>query len=184
VAYKSSVPSLSLGATAWGEAPPDPLAEPALYDGVLSRRVVAYLVDVTLIAFLYICASLVFGLAGILTFGALTPLGIVVLAVLPVGYHTIFLGRQGATPGMRLFDLELRAWTGRPPDYSQAERQPHGLADPAGRAVHRAPAHLARPSGRHGHGPPRPPERHRHAQLIPTVPGRRRDLYQPYRHLV
>lgn len=120
MAYKSSLPSLSLGAAAWGEAPPDPLAEPALYDGVLSRRVVAYLVDVTLIAVLYVCASLVFGLAGILTFGALTPLGIVVLAVLPVGYHTIFLGRQGATPGMRLFDLELRAWTGRPPDYSQA----------------------------------------------------------------
>ena len=65
-------------------------------------------------------AALVFGLAGILTFGALTPLGIIVLAVLPVGYHTIFLGRQGATPGMRLFDLELRAWTGRPPDYAQA----------------------------------------------------------------
>ena len=120
VAYKSSLPSLSLGAAAWGEAPPDPLAEPALYDGVLSRRVAAYLVDMTLIAVLYVCAALVFGLAGILTFGALTPLGIIVLAVLPVGYHTIFLGRQGATPGMRLFDLELRAWTGRPPDYSQA----------------------------------------------------------------
>jgi uncharacterized RDD family membrane protein YckC len=125
VAHKSGLPSLRPGHTTWGEpawteAPPDPLAEPALYDGILSRRVVAYIVDVALIAILSLCVWLVFGVAGILTFGALTPFGIVVLAVLPVGYHTTFLGRQGATPGMRLFDLEMRAWTGRPPDYSQA----------------------------------------------------------------
>jgi uncharacterized RDD family membrane protein YckC len=122
---KSGLPSLRLGRTtwdetAWSEAPPDALTEPALYDGVLWRRPVAYLVDVTLIGILSLCAWLVFGLAGILSFGALTPLGIAVLAVLPVGYHTAFLGRQGATPGMQLFDLELRSWTGRPPDYFQA----------------------------------------------------------------
>ncbi len=117
---KSSLPGLHLGYTAWTDAPPHPLDAPALFDGVLWRRVVAYLLDVTLIALLSLGAWLVFGLAGVLTFGALTQLGIVVLAVLPVGYHTVFLGRQGATPGMRLFDLELRAWTGRPPDYSQA----------------------------------------------------------------
>ena len=121
---KSGIPSLSLGPTArgqgaWGEAPPDPLAEPALYDGILPRRVVAFIVDLTLIAVLAICLWLVFGVAGILTFGALTPLGMVVLAILPVAYHTFFLGRDGATPGMRVFDLELRSWTGRLPDYSQ-----------------------------------------------------------------
>jgi uncharacterized RDD family membrane protein YckC len=125
VADKSNLPSLRLGNSswdhsAWTDAPPDPLDEPALFDGVLWRRVVAYLLDVTLIAMLSLGAWLVFVLVGILTFGALTPLGIVVLAVLPVGYHTVFLGRHGATPAMRLFDLQLRSWTGRPPDYSQA----------------------------------------------------------------
>ena len=86
LAYKNGLPAGRAGPAAWGEAawtdvPPDPLAEPALYDGVLWRRAAAYLVDVALIAVLSLCAWLVFGLAGILTLGALTPLGVVILAV-------------------------------------------------------------------------------------------------------
>ncbi len=121
----SGLPSLRLGPgnsdhAAWDRAPPDSLAEPDLYDGVLPRRAIAYVLDLTLILGLWIALSMVFGVAGILTFGALTPLGLVVLAVLPVGYHTFFIGRDGATPGMRVFDLEVRSWTGRRPDYTQA----------------------------------------------------------------
>ena len=121
----SGLPSLRLGQgnsghAAWDRAPPDPLAEPDLYDGVLPRRAIAYVLDLALIFGLWMALSMVFGVAGILTFGALTPLGLVVLAVLPVGYHTFFIGRDGATPGMRVFDLEVRSWTGRPPDTSQA----------------------------------------------------------------
>ncbi len=108
------------GHAAWDQAPPDRFAEPDLYDGVLSRRVTAYVLDLVLIFGLWVALSMVFGVAGILTFGALTPLGLVVLAILPVGYHTFFIGRGGATPGMRVFDLEVRSWTGRSPDYSQA----------------------------------------------------------------
>ena len=119
------LPSLSLGSedrgyAAWDQAPPDPLAEPDLYDGVLPRRFTAYVLDLVLIFVLWIVLSMAFGVVGVLTFGALTPLGLIVLAVLPVGYHTIFIGRGGATPGMRIFDLEVRAWTGRSPDISQA----------------------------------------------------------------
>ena len=121
----SRLPGLGLGHrtgdhAAWDQTPPDRLAEPDLYDGVLSRRVTAYILDLVLIFGLWIALSLVFGVVGILTFGALTPLGLVVLAILPVGYHTFFIGRGGATPGMRFFDLEVRSWTGWPPDYSQA----------------------------------------------------------------
>ncbi len=119
------LPSLRLGRgnwghAAWDEAPPDPLTEPDLYDSVLPRRAVAYVLDLVLIAALTVGLWLVFGIAGILTFGVLTPLGLVVLAVLPVGYHTLFIGRDGATPGMRVFDLEVRSWTGRQADYAQA----------------------------------------------------------------
>ncbi len=121
----SSLPSLRLGPgtrnhTAWDQAPPDPLADPDIYDGVLPRRATAYILDLALICGLWIALSIAFGVAGILTFGALTPLGLVVLAVLPIAYHTFFLGRDGATPGMRVFDLELRSWTGRTPDYPLA----------------------------------------------------------------
>lgn len=121
----SGLPDLRLGPgtrghAAWDQAPPDPLAEPDLFDGVLPRRVTAYVLDLVLILGLWVALSMAFGVAGILTFGALTPLGLIVLAVLPVGYHTFFIGRDGATPGMRVFDLEVRSWTGRPPDTSQA----------------------------------------------------------------
>ncbi len=119
------LPSLRLGPgtrdhAAWDQAPPDSLAEPDLYDGVLPRRITAYVLDLALILGLWIALSIAFGVAGILTFGALTPLGLVVLAVLPIAYHTIFISRHGATPCMRVFDLEVRSWTGRPADYSQA----------------------------------------------------------------
>jgi uncharacterized RDD family membrane protein YckC len=87
---------------------------------VLARRVTAYILDLAAIFGLWVALSMAFGIAGILTFGALTPFGLVVLAVLPVGYHSFFIGRDGATPGMRVFDLEVRSWTGQPPDYSQA----------------------------------------------------------------
>ncbi len=121
----SGLPSLRLGPgtrghAAWDGAPPDPLTEPDLYDSVLPRRAMAYVLDLVLIVALTVGLWLVFGVAGILTFGVLTPLGLVVLAILPAGYHTFFIGRDGATPGMRIFDLEVRSWTGRPADYSQA----------------------------------------------------------------
>jgi uncharacterized RDD family membrane protein YckC len=125
VPENSGLPSLRLGPgtrghAAWEQAPPDRLADPDLYDGVRSRRIIAYVLDLTLIMVIWVALSMAFGVAGILTFGALTPLGLAVLAVLPVAYHTFFIGRDGATPGMRVFDLEVRSWTGRPLDYSQA----------------------------------------------------------------
>ena len=42
------------------------------------------------------------------------------LAVLPVGYHSYLIGRDDGPPGVRVFDFEVRCWTGRPPDYFQA----------------------------------------------------------------
>ncbi len=116
----SSLPSLRLDDTARQDAPPHPLDEPDLFDGVLWRRSVGYLVDVGLIGALYLCLWIVVGLAGILSFGLLTPVGIVFLAVLPASYHTYFIGHDGGTPGQRLFDLEVRSWTGDRVEYSQA----------------------------------------------------------------
>ncbi|MFQ5776069.1 MAG: RDD family protein [Kiloniellaceae bacterium] len=118
--YNGNLPSLHLGSAAWAEAPPDPLAEPDLYDGLVYRRVAGYAVDVVLIAVLSVALGLAFGLAGVLSFGLLSPLGFAAVALLPVSYHSYFIGRRGATPGMALFDLEMRTWTGHRPDYVQA----------------------------------------------------------------
>jgi len=119
-AFGDKLPSLRLGDYAWDRVPPDPPDDPELYDGMVWRRVAAYALDVLLIALLSFCAWSLFVLVGLLSFGLLTPLGVIVLAVLPLGYHSYFLGRRGATPGMTALDLELRGWTGRPVDYFQA----------------------------------------------------------------
>lgn len=120
VTPRSNLPSLRLDEAAWEQAPPDPLAAPELYDGLIWRRVVGYGVDVVAIGVLALCLGVAFSLAGLITFGLLTPLGVLALALLPVAYHTYFVGRRGATPGMALFDVEVRAWTGRRVDVFQA----------------------------------------------------------------
>ena len=111
-----NLPSLSLSEDLWDETPPDPLAEPGYYDGLLWRRVFGFAVDVVLVWGVNIGLLIL----TILSLGLLWPILVVVSPVLPLAYHTYFLGRNGATPGMALFDVELRAWDGRPLDYLQA----------------------------------------------------------------
>ncbi|RMD64683.1 MAG: RDD family protein [Alphaproteobacteria bacterium] len=124
VSERSNLPTLGLNGAnrdaSWDEAPPDPLVAPELYDGVLWRRVFAYMLDVVLIAAATVTLWFVSVILGILSFGILWPAGVVALAVLPVAYHTCFVGRHGATPGMTVFDLTVRSWTGQRPDYAQA----------------------------------------------------------------
>lgn len=117
---RSRLPTLTLEDAAWDEAPPSPLDEPGLYDGVIWRRVLGYTIDLILIAIASVAVWIVFGLLGIITLGALSPLGAIALAILPVAYHTYFIGQQSATPGMALFDVEVRAYGGQRPDYVQA----------------------------------------------------------------
>ncbi len=107
----------------WEGFPPDPLDDPELYDGVLWRRPAAYLLDVVLIALAGFAVWTLLGLLTVLSFGLLLPLQVVVLILLPLAYHTWFIGSRGATPGMRAFDVELRCWTGERPDFARAALQ-------------------------------------------------------------
>ena len=120
MAFRSNLPSLSLSDAAWDDGPPDPLAEPDFYDGLILRRSVGFLIDAAIVWTLNVCLGLAFWLAGLLTFGLLWPLGVAALAALPIAYHTYFIGARGATPGMALFDVELRGWNGGHLDYLQA----------------------------------------------------------------
>lgn len=104
----------------WTGLPPPPSAAPQLYAGVVVRRSLAYLVDVCVIAVLGLCLGFVLSVAGFLTFGLITPLAVIALALWPLAYHSFFLASRGATPGMRLFDLELRDWTGKAAEPLQA----------------------------------------------------------------
>lgn len=104
----------------WQGEPPTRSSAPWLYRGVVLRRTLAYLVDLLLIALLGLGLGFALSVIGILSFGLLTPLSVVVMALWPLAYHSAFVALRGATPGMALFDLELRDWGGGPVEPLQA----------------------------------------------------------------
>lgn len=100
---------------------PDPAAFPEIYQGVLWRRVMAYLVDLLCIGMIAIVAMLVFAVLWLVSFGLLGPVLWLLSGLIPLAYHTLLLsGRRSATYGMRLFDLELRSVSGERPSFLQA----------------------------------------------------------------
>jgi uncharacterized RDD family membrane protein YckC len=96
----------------------DPELSPELFEGVLARRVVAFMVD-----FLVIAAPVVLGAMFIFAFGIVTlGLGWALYWLLPpasvlwaIVYFGLTLGGpNSATIGMRMMDLEMRTWYGAP----------------------------------------------------------------------
>ena len=96
----------------------DPATQPELFEGVLPRRVVAFVIDVFIITVPVVLAAMFIFAFGIVTFG----LGWVLFWLLPAGtfiwaicYFGITLGGpDSATIGMRAVDLEMRTWYGAP----------------------------------------------------------------------
>ena len=104
----------------WTGEPPEPFAAPTYYQGVLSRRVFAYWIDLICIGLLIVLAWIGFWMLAIVSFGLLSPL-LLILGLIPVLYHTLTIGGPGsATPGMRVTGVEVRSWTGERPSYLQA----------------------------------------------------------------
>ena len=100
---------------------PDPAAFPEVYEGVLWRRIAAYLVDLFCIGIIAIAVWVVFTLLWLLSFGLLGPLLWFLFGLIPLAYHTLLLsGARSATLGMRVFDLELRSVSGERPSFLQA----------------------------------------------------------------
>jgi uncharacterized RDD family membrane protein YckC len=96
----------------------DHLAYPETYDGVTMRRLLAYLVDLLVIAPTVAVVAVIFWLLGVLTFGLLMPLLGVMLLAVPFCYHTALIGgTESATLGMRLFGLQVRRLDGGRPDH-------------------------------------------------------------------
>lgn len=94
------------------------LADPELFVDVPARRVLAFLIDVTIIALPVIFAAMFIFLFGLLTFGLgwalfwfITP-ATVIWGV--IYYGTTMGGPASATLGMRALDLEIRTTSGAP----------------------------------------------------------------------
>ena len=114
--HRFDPPSTNVADAGWRDGPPGRLDDPVLYDGLALRRAVGYLID----AFLLLLVLAGLWLLVILSLGLLWPIKLLVTPLLPLAYHTYFVGRAGATPGMQLMDVEVRSWTGRRLNYPQA----------------------------------------------------------------
>jgi uncharacterized RDD family membrane protein YckC len=96
----------------------DPVANPELFEGVLLRRMVAFIIDLIVIAVPLVLATIVIFIFGLLTLGLgwalfwlLSP-GSVIWALF---YYGLTLGSPAsATLGMRAMGIEMRTWYGGP----------------------------------------------------------------------
>jgi uncharacterized RDD family membrane protein YckC len=96
----------------------DPAANPELFEGVLARRIVAFIIDLIIIgipllvatAFIFVFGLVTFGLGWAL-FWLLSPASVIWALV----YYGLTLGSaSSATFGMRAMNLEMRTWHGTP----------------------------------------------------------------------
>jgi uncharacterized RDD family membrane protein YckC len=96
----------------------DPIVNPELFEGVLARRCIAFLIDVTIITVPVLFAAVFIFIFGLVTLGLgwalywlLSP-GAVIWAIAYYGFT--FGSPASATIGMRVMDLEMRTWYGAP----------------------------------------------------------------------
>lgn len=96
---------------------PDPSTAPELFDGVLTRRAIAFVIDLAIMGMLMLMFGFVGLIAGFLTFG-LAWLALVFLVPATVlFYYGVTLGSPSrATLGMRMMDLVLTPTRGQPLD--------------------------------------------------------------------
>lgn len=99
----------------------DPLVEPRLYEGVLSRRVLAFCVDFLVVLTLTAAASVVIFFLGIVTLGLAWLLYGGVFPAVAILYSGATLGGdKAATWGMRMTGLTARLWHGAKPGFAIA----------------------------------------------------------------
>jgi len=96
----------------------DPVLNPELFEGVLARRMIAFVIDLVIITVPIIMACIFIFLFGVITFGLgwalyflLVP-GSVIWAL--VYYGATMGSPASATIGMRTVDIEVRTWYGAP----------------------------------------------------------------------
>ncbi len=96
----------------------DPVAHPELFEGVLSRRAVAFVIDVIIIAVPLVAATVFIFVLGLFTLGlgwglfwVLSPASV----LWALCYYGLTLGgAASATLGMRAMGLQMRTWYGAP----------------------------------------------------------------------
>jgi uncharacterized RDD family membrane protein YckC len=96
----------------------DPLSQPELFRGVLTRRVVAFLIDLVVLSIPVIFAVIFIAVFGVITLGLgwvlfwlVSPASVIWALIY---YGASLGGPHSATLGMRMMDLQMRTWYGAP----------------------------------------------------------------------
>jgi uncharacterized RDD family membrane protein YckC len=96
----------------------DPARQPELFEGVLARRVVAFFIDVVVIAVPLLFLAIFIFMFGLVTLGLGWFLfffyGPIAVIWALIYYGMTFGSAASATLGMRMVDLEMRTWYGSP----------------------------------------------------------------------
>jgi len=96
----------------------DPVANPELFEGVLARRCIAFLIDLIIIGVPMLLAGLFIFIIGLVTFGLGWLLYFLIWpasVIWAIAYYGMTFGSSAsATLGMRAMDLEMRTWYGAP----------------------------------------------------------------------
>ena len=96
----------------------DPIANPELFEGVLARRCLAFVIDVIIIGIPVVFAAVFIFIVGLVTLGLgwvlywlLSPAAV----IWALCYYGLTFGSPAsATLGMRVMDIEMRTWYGAP----------------------------------------------------------------------
>lgn len=96
---------------------PSPDTHPELFEGILRRRSVAYLIDCVILTFITSVIVVMGAIGGIFTFGLFWVALPFALPIAVLVYYAATLGGPSrATVGMRMMDLVLTPTRGRPLD--------------------------------------------------------------------
>jgi len=99
------------------EATPKRLDDARAFEGVLTRRVVAFLIDYLFIGLLILPVGLIIAVAGLLTFGLGWLLFAIIGPLVALSYIALTLGgERQATPGMRIAGVRMERLDGRSMD--------------------------------------------------------------------
>jgi uncharacterized RDD family membrane protein YckC len=97
---------------------------PELFDGILKKRFMAFVIDWLLLAVATVFLTIVFVVLGLLTLGLAWAALPFVTPLMWLGYFTFTIGSpSSATPGMRFMGIEVRTWDGARPEYLQGALQ-------------------------------------------------------------
>ena len=108
-------PILPLGGSRQGEDrfAFDPVSEPWLFEGMRTRRILAFLLDLVVLSVFVTVAAVVIGILGVPTIGLAWLLYPILLPLVAMAYIGLTMGGpKSATPGMQAMGIEMRLWHG------------------------------------------------------------------------